>query len=213
MLFRSATIAGVLLALTVPARRRLDEVTFRDKAKSFLDSIRVGEVDDRKNQEVVNALEILSKGAATPLARMEHALHGWVAFFIMPIFALANAGVDLREVSILDALTHPVALGIIIGLFVGKQVGVVIFSWLALKFNIAEMPKGVTWKQLYGVAILTGVGFTMSLFIAGLSFADPEVLDRAKTGILAASLLAGVAGYFLLRTSAPEAEKIGRAHV
>lgn len=201
-----ATIAGVLLALTVPARRRLNEVTFRDKAKSFLDSIRVGEVDDRKNQEVVNALEILSKGAATPLARMEHALHGWVAFFIMPIFALANAGVDLREVSILDALAHPVALGIIIGLFVGKQVGVVIFSWLALKFNIAEMPKGVTWKQLYGVAILTGVGFTMSLFIAGLSFADPEVLDRAKTGILAASLLAGVAGYFLLRTAAPEAE-------
>ncbi|MDE2996438.1 MAG: Na+/H+ antiporter NhaA, partial [Bacteroidota bacterium] len=131
-----ATIAGVLLALTVPARRRLNEVTFRDKAKSFLDSIRVGEVDDRKNQEVVNALEILSKGAATPLARMEHALHGWVAFFIMPIFALANAGVDLREVSILDALAHPVALGIIIGLFVGKQVGVVIFSWLALKFNI-----------------------------------------------------------------------------
>lgn len=202
-----ATIAGVLLALTVPARRRLDEVTFREKAKGFLDSMKVGEKDDRENQEAVNALEILSKGAATPLARMEHALHGWVAFFIMPVFALANAGVDLRQVSILDALTHPVALGIIVGLFVGKQVGVMIFSWLALKLNIAEMPKGISWRQLYGVAILTGVGFTMSLFIAGLSFGDPEVLDRAKTGILAASLLAGLVGYFLLRTSPAIADK------
>ncbi|MGB1050212.1 MAG: Na+/H+ antiporter NhaA [Rhodothermales bacterium] len=202
-----ATIAGVLLALTVPARRRLDEVTFREKAIGFLNSMKIGEVDDRENQEAVNALEILSKGAATPLARMEHALHGWVAFFIMPVFALANAGVDLREVSIIDALLHPVALGIIAGLFIGKQVGVVIFAWLALRLNIAEMPKGVSWKQLYGIAILTGVGFTMSLFIAGLSFADPEVLDRAKTGILAASLFAGVAGYFLLRTFPPAAEE------
>ena len=169
--------------------------------------MKVGEKDDRENQEAVNALEILAKGAATPLARMEHALHGWVAFFIMPVLALANAGVDLRGVSIVDALLHPVALGIIAGLFVGKQVGVMAFSWLALKLNIAEMPKGVSWKQLYGVAILTGVGFTMSLFIAGLSFADPEVLDRAKTGILAASLFAGVAGYFLLRTSPPATEE------
>ena len=202
-----ATIAGVLLALTVPARRRIDEVSFRDKARSFLDSMKVGEKDDRQNQEAVHALEVLSKGAETPLARMERALHGWVAFFIMPVFALANAGVDLRSVSILDALMHPVALGIVAGLFVGKQVGVAIFSWLAIKLNIAEMPKGVTWKQLYGVAILTGVGFTMSLFIAGLSFADPEVLDRAKTGILTASLLAGVVGYVLLKMAAPTEEK------
>lgn len=202
-----ATIAGVLLALTVPARRRVDEVAFKEKASSFLNSMEVGEKDDRKNQEAVQALEILSKGAETPLARMEHALHGWVAFFIMPVFALANAGVDLRSVSIIDALLHPVALGILAGLFIGKQVGVAIFSWLALKLNIAEMPKGVTWKQLYGVAILTGVGFTMSLFIAGLSFGDPEVLDRAKTGILAASLFAGLLGYFLLRTSAPATEE------
>jgi len=196
-----ATIAGVLLALTVPARRRLDEVTFQEKAKAFLNSMKVGEVDDRENQEAVNALEILSKGAATPLARMEHALHGWVAFFIMPIFALANAGVDLRQVSIVEALTHPVALGIIAGLFIGKQIGVAIFSWLALKLNIADMPKGVSWRQLYGVAVLTGVGFTMSLFIAGLSFGDPEVLDRAKTGILFASLIAGLLGYFLIRSA------------
>ena len=196
-----ATIAGVLLALTVPARRRLDEVSFREKAMGFLDSMIVGEEDDRENQEAVHALDVLSKGAETPLARMEHALHGWVAFFIMPVFALANAGVDLRQVSIIEALTHPVALGIIAGLFIGKQVGVAIFAWLSLKLNIAEMPKGVTWRQLYGVAVLTGVGFTMSLFIAGLSFGDPEVLDRAKTGILFASLIAGLVGYFLIKSA------------
>jgi NhaA family Na+:H+ antiporter len=202
-----ATIAGVLLALTVPARRRVDEVSFKERALSFLGTMEVGEKDDRHNQEAIQALEILSKGAETPLARMEHALHGWVAFFIMPVFALANAGVDLRGISILEALLHPVAMGIVLGLFVGKQVGVAIFSWLAIKLNIAEMPKGVTWKQLYGVAILTGVGFTMSLFIASLSFvADPEVLDLAKTGILTASLLAGAVGYVLLRASGPAPE-------
>jgi len=106
-------------------------------------------------------------------------------------------------VSIIDALLHPVSLGIIAGLFIGKQVGVAIFAWLALKLKVAEMPKGVTWRQLYGVAILTGVGFTMSLFIAGLSFAEPDVLDRAKTGILAASLFSGLLGYFLIATSKP----------
>jgi len=202
-----ATIAGVLLALTVPARRRVDEVSFKERALSFLGTMEVGEKDDRHNQEAIQALEILSKGAETPLARMEHALHGWVAFFIMPVFALANAGVDLRGISILEALLHPVAMGIVLGLFVGKQVGVAIFSWLAIKLNIAEMPKGVTWKQLYGVAVLTGVGFTMSLFIASLSFvADPEVLDLAKTGILTASLLAGAVGYVLLRASGPAPE-------
>ena len=118
-------------------------------------------------------------------------------FSLCPVFALANAGVDLRGVSILDALMHPVALGIIAGLFIGKQVGVAIFSWLAIKLNVAEMPKDVTWRQLYAVAILTGVGFTMSLFIAGLSFDDPEVLDRAKTGILVASFAAGLLGVLL----------------
>lgn len=193
--------------MTVPARRRVDEVSFKERALSFLDTMEVGEKDDRHNQEAIQALEILSKGAETPLARMEHALHGWVAFFIMPVFALANAGVDLRGISILEALLHPVALGIVLGLFVGKQVGVAIFSWLAIKLNVAEMPKNVTWKQLYGVAILTGVGFTMSLFIASLSFvADPEVLDLAKTGILTASLLAGAVGYVLLRASGPATE-------
>ncbi len=202
-----ATIAGVLLALTVPAKRRLDVRSFRDKAEDVLGGLRktlAGEHSTSGDEQyAIQSLEVLAKNAETPLSRMEHSLHGWVAFLIMPVFALANAGVDLRAVSLIDALLHPVALGIIAGLFIGKQVGVAAFSWIAIKLGWAEMPKDVTWPQLYGVAILTGVGFTMSLFIAGLSFDDPNILDRAKTGILAASFLAGGLGYVLLRRFGP----------
>jgi NhaA family Na+:H+ antiporter len=203
-----ATIAGVLLALTVPSRRRLDVASFRDQASKVLSRLSGVVPGTHKTsgeeQNAVQSLEVLSKGAETPLVRMEFALHGWVAFFVMPVFALANAGVDLRAVSLLDALLHPVALGIVAGLFVGKQIGVALFSWFAIKSGIAEMPKGVSWSQLYGVAILTGVGFTMSLFIAGLSFESPDILDRAKTGILFASLIAGLLGYILLRKVGPD---------
>jgi len=205
-----ATIAGVLLALTVPARRRIDVASFRDNATNLLSRLSGVAPGSHKTsgdeQIAVQSLEVLAKGAETPLSRMEYALHGWVAFLVMPVFALANAGVDLRAVSLLDALLHPVALGIVAGLFVGKQLGVALFAWLAVKMGIAEMPKGVSWGQLYGVAILTGVGFTMSLFIAGLSFDSPEILDRAKTGVLAASLVAGAVGYIVLRRLGAAAE-------
>lgn len=199
-----ATIAGVLLALTIPATRRLDVRSFREKAQQVLSSLDVvpdgPHESNRDEQDAIHALEVLSKGAEAPLGRMEHALHGWVAFVIMPLFALANSGVDLRIVPVMDALRHPMAMGIIAGLFIGKQIGVAAFAWLAIRLGLAEMPTGVSRFQLYGVAVLTGVGFTMSLFIAGLSTTDPEVLDRAKTGILMASLLSGVLGYGLLRS-------------
>lgn len=195
-----ATIAGVVLAMTIPARRRVDIGQFREKATGYLGLLGASDADETTSEEGValHAMEVLSKGAETPLARMEHALHPWVAFFIMPVFALANAGVALGGVPIGEALMHPISLGIIAGLFVGKQIGVTLFSWLAVRLGWAELPAGVSWGQVYGVAILTGVGFTMSLFIANLSFPDPDMLDRAKTGILAASFLAGVLGYVLL---------------
>lgn len=195
-----ATVAGVLLALMVPARSRLDQDQFREKASSYLKKLAPGASAENPDdaRDAVHAMEVLAKGAETPLARMEHALHPWVAYFIMPVFALANAGVALGAVPIGEALMHPISLGIMAGLFIGKQVGVAAFSWLAVRLGLADLPKGVSWGQIYGVAILTGVGFTMSLFIANLSFADPEALDRAKTGILAASFLAGVVGYLVL---------------
>ena len=203
-----ATIAGILLALTVPVRPRIETVSFSQKASGMLSMLENDQDIEQQttNLDAVHALEVLSKGAQAPLLRMEHAFHGWVAFLIMPIFALANAGVDLRGFSLQETLVHPVSLGIIVGLFVGKQVGVTLFAWIALKLRIASMPTGVSWAQLYGVALLTGVGFTMSLFIAGLSFDTPEIQDTAKLGILFASLLAGLFGYLVLRRAGSKTE-------
>ena len=198
-----ATIGGVLLALTVPARGLLDAPSFLQKARDFLfeveEDARAGRVAPTADQsDAVHSLSVLSEHAQPPLTRMEHALHGWIAFFIMPVFALANAGVAMG--GDLGALVaNPVALGIVAGLVVGKPVGVFLLAWLAVKVGLAGLPEGVNWKQIFGVACLTGIGFTMSIFIASLGFAaDPVLLDSAKTGILLASLLSGALGFFLL---------------
>ncbi|HFB98014.1 MAG TPA: sodium:proton antiporter, partial [Bryobacterales bacterium] len=124
--------------------------------------------------------------------------HPWQAFFIMPVFALANAGIEIGG-GFLETLTERAALGVILGLVIGKQVGVTLFSLLVVKMGWAALPTGVTWKHIYGVSWLAGIGFTMSLFIANLAFQDEAHLLMAKGGILVASLIAGVAGYFLLR--------------
>ncbi len=132
---------------------------------------------------------------------MEHDLHFWVAFFILPLFAFVNAGVDLRNVS-LDQMTTGVPLGIMAGLFLGKQIGVFGFSWIAIKLGIARIPDKSTWLQLYGVSILTGIGFTMSLFVDSLAFTDGELYHQAdKLAVLLASLSAGLMGYLILRVA------------
>ena len=155
-----ATIAGVLLASTIP---------HRIKNKDF-----------------------------SLLIRLEHAISPYVAFIIMPIFAFANAGVSLEGLS-LSSLLEPVPLGILLGLFVGKQVGVMLISFFAVKFGVAQMPDKSNWLSLYGVSILTGVGFTMSLFVGNLAFAENiQYIDGVKIGVLAGSLLSTVFGYFIL---------------
>ncbi|MDX2495414.1 MAG: Na+/H+ antiporter NhaA [Desulfuromusa sp.] len=132
---------------------------------------------------------------------MEHDLHLWVAFIILPIFAFVNAGVDLRGISIAEMFT-PVPMGIMLGLFVGKQVGVFGFSWLAIKAGIAKLPEGGNWKQLYGVSILTGIGFTMSLFVDTLAYNDTQIYHFAdKLAVLIGSFLSGIMGYFVLKNS------------
>ncbi|MFT7879122.1 MAG: Na+/H+ antiporter NhaA [Sulfurimonas sp.] len=134
------------------------------------------------------------------LKKMEHGLHYWVAFFILPLFAFVNAGVDLRGISV-EQIAGPVPLGIMLGLFIGKQVGVFGFSWVAIKLGLASRPNGATWRQLYGVAILTGIGFTMSLFVDSLAYNDTDLYRYAdKLAILLGSFLSGVAGYLLLRS-------------
>jgi NhaA family Na+:H+ antiporter len=130
---------------------------------------------------------------------MEHDLHYWVAFFILPLFAFVNAGVDLRNVT-LDQMATGVPLGIMAGLFFGKQIGVFGFTWVAIKLGLAKMPDNSTWLQIYGVSILTGIGFTMSLFVASLAFADGELYQQAdKLAVLIASFSAGAIGYLVLR--------------
>ncbi|MBC7540632.1 MAG: Na+/H+ antiporter NhaA [Bacteriovorax sp.] len=126
--------------------------------------------------------------------KLEHILHPWVAFGIMPIFAFANAGVSLLG----GSLSHPISLGIIAGLILGKQIGITVFSWIAVRMRLATLPKGVTWMQLYATGWLGGIGFTMSLFIANLAFSEADLIGVAKLGIIAASVLAGAIGAVIL---------------
>ena len=140
-----------------------------------------------------------SNPSESPLRRLEHRLHPWVAYMVLPIFAFANAGLNLRD---LDApqLLHHVTLGVAAGLFVGKQVGVMLCCWLAIRLGWASLPRGATWLSLYGIAVLTGVGFTMSLFIGGLAFVGETPFDE-RLGIVLGSLLSGVVGYGVLKRS------------
>lgn len=206
-----ATIAGVLAAMTIPARPRMSKREFVRTSRILLTEFEYRGEDredilaNERQAEAAKALEIASDLAQTPLQRLEHALQPWVTFGIMPLFALANAGIVLR-VDLLSALNHPVTLGVIFGLVLGKQLGITLFSWLAVRSGLADLPKQVSWRHLYGTGWLAGIGFTMSLFIANLAFDDPALLAMAKIGILVASLVSGLVGWFLLRgiAAAPE---------
>jgi NhaA family Na+:H+ antiporter len=207
-----ATIAGVLLAMTIPARTRIDATDFLERARGFIGDFagREGEQADEAHHAALWELEDLTESAQAPMLRMEHALHPWVAFLIVPIFALANAGVPIGGQAG-AVLVEPVVLGIVLGLVVGKQVGITLAAWLVVRLGWASLPDGVRWRHIYGGAWLGGIGFTMSLFVADLAFGHSPTLVLAKIGILTASLIAGVGGYVILRTigSAPPARAGG----
>ena len=136
------------------------------------------------------------------LKHLEHLLHPWIAFLVLPMFAFVNAGVSFAGVG-LDSLVEPVTLGIAIGLFVGKQIGVFGPIWLAITFGLAAKPAGTSWAQLYGVAMLCGIGFTMSLFIGGLAFEVSDFEAPVRLGVLGGSVLSAIGGYMLIRFAAP----------
>ena len=198
-----ATVAGVLVAATIPIRVRVDAPGFlargRDLLLVFERSGEYGHEDETSSEQraILVELEDTAREMQSPLQRFETALHPWVAFVIMPLFALSNAGVKL-EGDFLEGLTHPVTIGIVLGLVVGKQVGVTLFSWVAVRFGIAALPYGVTWLQFYGVALLGGIGFTMSLFITNLAFTSDLLTTEAKIGILLGSAISGIIGYLVL---------------
>ncbi|MGE0043657.1 MAG: Na+/H+ antiporter NhaA [Vicinamibacterales bacterium] len=147
-----------------------------------------------------------AEGESEPLLRrLEHALHPWVAFGVLPVFAFANAGVPLAGLSLADTL-QPVPLGIVLGLFFGKQAGILLLCWLGVRFRLADLPEGVGWRQLHGAALLCGIGFTMSLFIASLAFGpgDSPYQGLERLGILLGTATCGISGYLLLRTALPD---------
>ena len=144
------------------------------------------------------AIPLNAKDGSSPLKHLEHFLHPWTAFLVLPLFAFANAGVLLAGLRPTD-LMAPLALGIAAGLVVGKQVGVFGFMYLATRIGLVKRPDGVTWLQLYGLACLTGIGFTMSLFIGNLAFVDPGQIETVKLGVISGSLISGLLGYCLLR--------------
>ncbi|MEO8287035.1 MAG: Na+/H+ antiporter NhaA [Chloroflexota bacterium] len=208
-----ATIAGVLVALTIPVRVRIDQATFLRRARSILDGFEVSSkqepysiLEDEQQQAAVIELEDLSEAVQAPLQKIEHKLHSWAAFVVIPVFALANAGVTISVDALRDE-TLPVAIGIMAGLLIGKPAGLFGATWLAVRVGLVTLPKGITWRHVAGLACLGGMGFTMSLFVATLAFGSSQLLETAKLGILAASLIAGVVGFVVLRTARTTADK------
>lgn len=199
-----ATIAGILLAFTIPTETHADPHAIVRRSRDLLDEVESssgGHAEHGHPQEgAAYQLECQSQMLQTPLFRIEHALQPWVAFLIMPLFALANAGVHVLG-NVGAALGSTVSLGVMLGLIVGKPVGITFLAWLAAKSGLASKPADVHWRQLLGAACLCGIGFTMSLFIAALAFGSSSLLDLSKIGTLAASLAAGVVGSIILGRS------------
>jgi Na+:H+ antiporter, NhaA family len=196
-----ATVAGVALACTIPTRTRINAAEFSGKARDLLDrfdrtdSGDVFALTSKGQQEAVLAIEDASKAVTAPILRLEQALYKFSAFVVMPLFAFANAGVRIG-----GPFQHAeVTIGVLLGLVIGKPLGITAAAFGAVKSGIAQLPRGVGWASVLGYACLAGIGFTMSLFIAMLAFDETEPVKAAKSGILAGSLLAGIAGAVVLR--------------
>ncbi len=196
-----ATVAGVLLAITIPARTRIDPADFLERARGFIADFGrdITHDADDEHHAALWELEDLTEGAQAPMMRFEHALHPWVAFLIVPLFALSNAGVRIGG-DLATTAAEPVVLGVLVGLVIGKQVGITLAGALVVRLGLAALPDGVTWRHVYGAAWLGGIGFTMSLFVSDLAFGGSPALELAKIGILAASIVAGAGGYLILRS-------------
>jgi NhaA family Na+:H+ antiporter len=198
-----ATIAGVVLAFTIPTRTRINAVEFSREARALLDEFDRTETGDflvltsKGQQEALFALERASEWVSAPLLRLEHGLHNFSAFVVMPLFAFVNAGVSLGG----TIPTPSVATGVFAGLVLGKPIGITLASYVAVRSGIAVLPEGVRWTTLHGCTWLGGIGFTMSLFIAMLAFDDPALLASAKIGIVTASLCAGLVAALLVRVA------------
>ncbi|MCD6586655.1 MAG: Na+/H+ antiporter NhaA [Desulfobacteraceae bacterium] len=199
------TVAGIIVSMFIPARGKYDTDLFIQKVKQRLGAFQCAENScgfsillNEDHMNAVQGLELDCHNVETPLQRMLHALHPWVAFLILPIFALGNAGLTFHELDFSKAMGHPLTLGIILGLFLGKPIGITLFSYLSVKTKITALPQGIYWPHIFGVSMFGGIGFTMSLFVSGLSFADPGLINYSKFAILVGSVLSAAGGIIFL---------------
>jgi len=195
------TIAGVIVSLFVPARGRYDTDNFLQNVKKITEKFECEEQScgysillNQEHMHAVQALELACHDVETPLQRLMHALHPWVAFLILPFFAMGNTGLTFHGIVFSEMVSNTVIMGIIFGLVFGKPIGVMLFSYLSVKTGIASLPKEVRWSHIFGGAMLGGIGFTMSLFLADLSFSEPQILNYARIAILSGSVLSAAVG-------------------
>lgn len=204
-----ATIAGVLLAMLTPARALYSHEDFDATAPLLLEQARATQ-DFDEDEAILRRVEELARETESPLDRLTHILHPWVGYVIMPIFALANAGVIISGDSLDAASSSSITAGVALGLVLGKPIGITVFSFLAVRSGLAILPAGVGWRQVLGAGMLGGIGFTVALFITELAYNDQVLIDDAKMGILGGSILAGVVGYlFLLYSPIPHGRPEG----
>ena len=201
-----ATIAGVILGLVAPITPKWRPEELADNAEPLLNTFRsqISSKDKLAAEATLTQMDQLLRGSDSLAERLERSIHPWVSFLILPLFALASAGVALSTEQLKLAILSPLALGIFLGLVVGKAVGIALFSFVAVRSKIAAMTEGLTWSGIVGVGILAGVGFTVALFISGLSFEDETLVATSKVAVIAASLAAGFIGYTYLRFTLKE---------
>jgi NhaA family Na+:H+ antiporter len=206
-----ATLAGVALGFLTPASAMYSDDEYYRKSKWILSRYDMDAASPRARERVDHdALDLsnIAKESVSPLDRLELALHPWSSFVIIPIFALANAGVRFVDVDLLSAAASNVALGVAAGLVMGKSIGISLATYFAVKVGIGRLPPRSSWREVFGLAALAGIGFTVSLFITELAFTDPQIVDRAKIGIFIGSTVAGILGYLILRQSKTPAEEL-----
>jgi len=194
------TIAGVMLAMFIPSSSYFSRTTYVQSMEILLRQFREALENNQINREeaILGRIEELSKDTESPLERLERVIHPWTSYLVLPLFALANAGIVFSSDALTGAFASPVTWGILAGLLIGKPIGILSFSWLAIQFKLASLPKGANWGHILGVGVLAGIGFTVSLFISGLSFEDEALVSQSKMGILFGSLIAGGVGCLTL---------------
>ena len=201
-----ATIAGVAVAMAIPARSLIDGRGALNKVLGRLDMSHLSNYDilrDHRQKDAVTRLNVVAHDMTPPLVKLADSLQPWVSFVVMPLFVLANAGVSL-EGNLLNSLSSPISISVILGLTLGKPLGIVSFTWLAIRSGLAVMPQGLRWIHIIGMGMLAGVGFTMSLFVTELAFAGLQAsADSAKLGIIIASMLSSIGGALVLLMSQP----------